>query len=345
MKLQKRLLYLDWVRGFAAIVMLQGHVFDSFTRADLRPGGAFLFSQLLGGMPPAIFLFLTGITFAFLMDGQERRGMPAGTRILASLRRSGYLFLIALLFRVQLWAFSSPRNPWTDIFRVDVLNCMGFAIAVMSAMAIFKTLERIRLCAILGIAIALAAPLVSQVNWSSAPWLLRDYLVPNKLFFGFFPWAAFVAFGMSAGSLLRTLREEQIPQAMQWIALAGIVLTFGANALSSVTYSVYAKSDFWLDNPCLIFIKLGVVLLILPFAYVWTRQPSAQGWSWVRQFGVTSLLVYWVHIELVYGRWLGALKELLTVEQTIFAAVCLILLMLGLSLLRTNFPNWRGWLA
>jgi len=345
MKLQKRLLYLDWVRGFAAIVMLQGHVFDSFTRTDLRPGGAFLFSQLLGGMPPAIFLFLTGITFAFLMDGQERRGQPAGTRVLASLRRSGYLFSIAFLFRIQLWAFSSPRNPWTDIFRVDILNCMGFAIALMSAMALFKTVERIRLCAILGIAIALAAPLVSQVDWSSAPWLLRDYLVPNKLFFGFFPWAAFVAFGMSAGSLLRAVGEERVQGTMQWIALGGIVLAFGGNALSTITYSVYAKSDFWLDNPCLIFIKLGVVLLIMAFAYVWTSRQSAQSWSWVTQFGVTSLLVYWIHIELVYGRWLGALKEVLTVEQTIFAAVCLILLMLGLSLLRTNFKHWRGWFA
>ena len=57
--------------------------------------------------------------------------------------------------------------------------------------------------------------------------------------------------------------------------------------------------------------------------------------SWVRQFGTTSLLVYWVHIELVYGRWLWFLKGNLTEAQTGLAAVLVILLMLGISTART----------
>ena len=72
-----RLQYLDWVRGFGALIMLQGHVFDSFLKNDYRPGGAYLLSQFVGGMPPAIFLFLTGVTLAFLMDSTERKGLPA----------------------------------------------------------------------------------------------------------------------------------------------------------------------------------------------------------------------------------------------------------------------------
>ncbi len=339
-----RLLYLDWVRGLAAIVMLQGHVFDSFLKADLRTGGPFLFSQFLGGMPPAIFLFLTGVTLAFLMDGQERKGVSPGRRVWISLRRAAYLFAIAFLFRIQLWAFSEPRNPWTDILKVDILNGMGFGIAMMSIMALFRTDERIRLCAILGIGTAFAGPLVSQIDWSPAAPLLRDYLAPSRVSFGFFPWAAFLAFGMSAGSLLRKLREDEVPHAMQWMALGGLIVAFGGYAISNMTYSVYPNSDFWLDSPCLILMKFGVILILLPFAYLWTRQwgteSSTQNRSWVRQFGVTSLLVYWVHIELVYGRWFGFLKQALTVEQTLFAAFCVILLMLGLALLRTNLNGW-----
>ncbi|HVW85991.1 MAG TPA: hypothetical protein VHB50_14985, partial [Bryobacteraceae bacterium] len=88
----QRLLYLDWLRGIAAITMLQGHVFHSFLRDDLRNGGPYLMSQFAGGMPPAVFLFLLGVTFAFLMDSQERKGVSAGGRFVAALRRSGYLF-------------------------------------------------------------------------------------------------------------------------------------------------------------------------------------------------------------------------------------------------------------
>jgi len=36
-----RLAFLDWTRGMAAIIMLQGHVFHSFARTDLREGGAY----------------------------------------------------------------------------------------------------------------------------------------------------------------------------------------------------------------------------------------------------------------------------------------------------------------
>jgi uncharacterized membrane protein len=335
-----RLQYLDWVRGIAAIIMLQGHVFNSFTRVDLRNSGPYVFSQFVGGMPPAMFLFLTGVTLAFLMDSGERKQLPGGERIFAALKRAGYLLGVAFLFRIQLWAFSSPRN-FSDIFRVDILNCMGFAIALASPMAIFRTVERIRLCAILGIAIAAASPLVSQVDWSFTPELVKNYLVPSNQFFGFFPWAAFLFFGVSFGSLHRVLKREDIPQAMQWFALGGLVIATGAYTISNTSISIYSKSDFWVDGPALILIKTGVVLIAIAFAYLWSLQSSAQSWSWVRQFGVTSLLVYWVHIELVYGRWLGVMKEELTIGQTVIAAAAVTIAMLLLSVAKTTFPLWR----
>src|SRR3954447_9812835 len=163
-----RLQYLDWVRGLGAIIMLQGHVFDSFLKNDHRQGSAYLLSQFVGGMPPALFLFLTGVTLAFLMDSTERKGMAPRERMFQALRRSGYLFFLAFAFRLQLWIFGLPA-PWEGLFKVDVLNCMGLSIALLSVMALFKTAERIRLCAVLGLAIALASPLISGLDWSGVP--------------------------------------------------------------------------------------------------------------------------------------------------------------------------------
>src|SRR5450432_2249386 len=153
-----RLEYLDWVRGLGAAVMLQGHVFQSYLKPELKESGPYLLSQFLGGMPPALFLFLTGVTLAFLMDSTERKGVAPVERVTTSLRRAGYLFGLAFAFRFQLWIFGMPA-PWQDLFRVDVLNCMGFSIAALSAMALFRTAERIRLCAVLGLAIAFGSPL------------------------------------------------------------------------------------------------------------------------------------------------------------------------------------------
>jgi uncharacterized membrane protein len=341
----RRLLYLDFVRGCAALIMLQGHVFHSFLKNDLRTGGAYVFSQFLGGMPPAIFLFLTGVTLAFLMDGRERQGLPAGARIWAATRRAGYLLGIAALFRVQLWLFGWPYSPWQELFKVDILNCMGFAVALMSFLAVFRTATRVRFCAILGLAITAAAPIVSQIDWASVPPVVAHYIAPDYNHFGFFPWAAYLVFGMSAGSLIRVLRDEDMDRTMQWSAILGGAMILASQYFGGLPYSIYTKSDYWLNSPAQILTKLGVILIVLPFAFLWTRYGASDGWSWIRQFGTTSLLVYWVHIELVYGRWLYFFKETLDVSETVCAAVAVIVLMLALSWLRTNSDRWRPWIA
>jgi len=333
-----RLQFLDWLRGFGAVIMLQGHSYHSFLRQDLRTSSTFILSDFLGGLPSAIFLFLTGITFAFLMDSRERQGDSAGARVRAALRRAGYILSLAFLFRLQLWAFAWPGSPWTDLLRVDVLNCMALALTVMSLMAVFRTAERVRHCAILGLAIAAASPLISQIDWSGVHPLVKDYIAPDYAAFGFFPWAAFVAFGVSAGSLIRILTHEQLERAMQWAAVAGCVLIGGSQRLSDLP-SLYGKSEFWLNSPFMILIKLGVILLLLAFAFLWNKH-APENWSWVRQLGVTSLLVYWAHIELIYGRWLGAWHSNLTIAQSTIAAAGMIVLMVLLSVARTNYRRW-----
>ena len=340
-----RLEYLDWVRGVAAIIMLQGHVFHALIRPDLRSSSAYVLSQFVGGMPPAIFLFLTGVTLAFLMHSKERQGLTGPQRAWAAFRRAGFLFSTAFLFRLQLWAFGLPSSPWTDLLKVDILNCMGLGIILLSPLAMFPAAERVRWAGMTGLAIAAASPLVTQWGgWAAVPAPLAAYFKPDYNFFSFFPWASFMAFGVAAGSLLRILKTEHIDRAMQWTALLGVGVIVSAYYFSNLPYSLYPKSDFWLDSPALALIKLGVILLMVPFAFVWTTYAARPGWSWVRQFGTTSLLVYWVHIELVYGRWLGFWKEGLDVAQTAVAAVGMILLMLAISVAKTHKDHWTNWL-
>ena len=92
----------------------------------------------------------------------------------------------------------------------------------------------------------------------------------------------------------------------------------------------------------MILIKLGVLLWILPFAFLWTRYAANTGWSPVRQLGTTSLLVYWVHIELVYGRWLGSWKEGLDNTQVVAVTAGVIALMLAISVVRTSGKKWSA---
>src|ERR1035438_1787753 len=104
---------------------------------------------------------------------------------------------------------------------------------------------------------------------------------------------------------------------MAWSAAGAAAAIAICHYCAAAPFSIYTKSDYWLDSPAQILTKLSVTLLLLSFAFAWTRYFAAEGWSWVRQFGTTSLLVYWVHIELVYGRWMWYFKDALNVPQTV----------------------------
>jgi len=331
-----RLAFIDWTRGLAAVVMLQGHTFHSFTRNDLRDQGAYVFSQFLGGLPPAIFLFLTGITFAFLMNSKEKQGADAWHRVLAALKRPRYLFILAFLFRIQLYVFGFPTSPAGELWRVDILNCMGMAMLIFAPMAVFSTKERIRLCTVLGLVVAALAPFVSMIDGRGVPWILRAYFFPSLSSFGFFPWAAFLAFGMVAGSVIRTVKREEMSKTMLWAMVIGLGLVMAAQYFSNLPYSVYPKSDFWLNSPGLIMIKLGSVLIVLAAAFLWMNVGAAPRWSLFQQLGTTSLLVYWVHIEVVYGRWFGIWKEGLTVRQVLAFTTVLLAFLTALSVFKTR---------
>jgi uncharacterized membrane protein len=333
-----RLAFLDWTRGLAAVVMLHGHVYHSFTRPDLRDLGPYVMSQFVGGVAPATFLFLTGITFAFLMESRERKGLLLYERWMSAVKRAGYLFLLAALFRLQLFVFALPQGSWQDLLKVDILNAMGFAMLMFSPLALIDTERRAKYSVLLGLAIAFLAPVVSNTDWSWCPPWLSAYWVPDYNYFSFFPWASFIAFGVGAGSLLRIAPTADRGKLLQWGAIIGVWLMLGARFAADLPYTMYSKSDYWLDSPWLVFAKLAGILLVLAVAYLWAevRKP---GWSWLEQFGTTSLLVYWVHIELVYGRWFGFWKDALSTPQVIACAVAVILLMLGLSVLRTRWKS------
>lgn len=338
-KTMGRLAFIDWTRGLAALIMLQGHTFNSFTRTDLRGGGPYMLSQFAGGLPPAIFLLLTGITFSFLMDSQDRKGASAKARIWAAIKRARYLFILAFLFRIQMYVTGYPTSPASEILRVDILNCMGFAMLMFSPLALLTTLARVRVSAIIGGLIAGLAPFASMLSTSGIPSLLRAYVFPDYNYFGFFPWAAFLAFGLAIGSVLRLIRKEDMERTLLWIFGIGSGLGLFAYYLSNLPYSIYPKSEYWLNSPGLVVIKLAFVMCILALAYLWVHVGGSERWSLLRQFGTTSLLVYWVHVELVYGRWFGIWKEGLSVPQVLLYTVLLTALMTVLSVLWTRHKS------
>jgi succinate dehydrogenase hydrophobic anchor subunit len=79
--------------------------------------------------------------------------------------------------------------------------------------------------------------------------------------------------------------------------------------------SIYAVSSFWTSSPTWFAIRLGILMIALSVIYVceivlaaWKKQPAddsrllpATTIDPLARLGRSSLFVYWIHVELVYG--------------------------------------------
>jgi len=88
-----------------------------------------------------------------------------------------------------------------------------------------------------------------------------------------------------------------------------------------------------------------LLLAILSLAYAWCRWGAGQwGFSPLIQLGQTSLLVYWVHIEFVYGRLSIVPKHGAGIRTASLGLLVIFLGMLLLSIWRTNMRGRGAWI-
>jgi fucose 4-O-acetylase-like acetyltransferase len=86
--------------------------------------------------------------------------------------------------------------------------------------------------------------------------------------------------------------------------------------------------------------RCGILLLILFLTYAWCRWGFGQkGFSPITQLGQTSLLVYWIHIEFVYGRLSILPKGRCSVATATAGLLIIFVAMLALSIWRTRWKK------
>ena len=116
-----------------------------------------------------------------------------------------------------------------------------------------------------------------------------------------------------------------------------IFLSLWLDALPVHLYAVY---DYWHTSPNFFLARVGILLVIVCVVYAWCRWGAgAMGFSPLIQLGQTSLLVYWVHIEFVYGRFSILPKRAQTIPMATLGLLVIFVAMVLLSMARTR---WKG---
>jgi hypothetical protein len=146
-----------------------------------------------------------------------------------------------------------------------------------------------------------------------------------------------------AGGLIGVLLDRRSAGAARadtrlntWLGVGGAALAAAAYA-GSFLPTVYTRSDFWTSSPSFFLLRLGLLTMAIGLAFAWERRPWGGGWSWVQQLGRTSLFIYWVHVELVYGLISIPIHHKLTLGQSCVALVLFSGLMLYLSLAKDRY--------
>lgn len=350
-----RLGYIDWMRGLAILIMIEAHVLDAWTRPADRQGLPFGVSAILAGFAAPMFLFLAGVSVAFAASAGERRtGSMAGAA--ARVRRRGWeVFGLAYLFRFQAYVLN-PKAMLTGVLKVDILNIMGPSIVASAALWQFARTYARRLLILGGAALAvtLATPLVRTTGLidplpSFLQWYMRP--TPGRNNFTLFPWAGFVFAGAAVGVMLdraHALKAERPLHA--WMA-PGALLFAAACYAGSHLPSIYADSQFWTSSPMFFLLRAGIVTATLSAVYFWERRPRLLGerWPWgspMATFGRSSLFVYWVHVELVYGIFTEPLHRSLAFPDAVAAFAAFSAFMFLLVLLKNALAvRWKQWRA
>ncbi len=392
------------MRGLACVLMFQTHCYDSWLGGEARNGDFLRWSQRLGTLPAPLFLFLAGISFALVTTKLMRKGQNPGQITRTMARHGAEIFAFGLLFRLQEYLIAWGWAPWTDLFRVDILNVIGLSMIFMALLCglVLATVSRgpqqsnlepaqrsteapvfplvSASVAITTLIALLTPPLYTTWRPTWLPWEVESYIdgchnlgAPQHWLFCIFPWTAFAFAGLAAGFILFGGRARErtalILTAFAGIGAAAILLAYALDHSSIQIFSVY---DYWHTSPNFLMMRVGMLLMICLLAYAWTTwalpslsfagsrssasapssdTPWAVRFSPLIQLGKTSLLVYWVHIEFVYGRFSLLPKRAVGIATATRGLIEIFLFMLILSIARTRL-DWKkidwsriGWRA
>jgi uncharacterized membrane protein len=355
------------MRGLACVLMFQTHCYDAWLSPSARQSKFFMYSQLGGTFPAPLFLFLAGISFALVTEKLWQKNLPPAQIALSTIRRGAEIFGFGLLFRLQEYLIAWGWAPLSDLLRVDVLNTIGLSMMLMGVLCWLTLVlfmhrgTRTRLALVLASAgTALLIALITPPLWTTwrpdwLPWPVESYIngvhnlgTPQAWLFPIFPWAAFAFAGLATGFILQSpWARQRETLAFFLLGGAGLVFVEVSRWLDAQPHQLYAVSDYWHTSPNFFLIRVGMLLVILTASYAWChwviekwivrkRLAGQLGFSPLIQLGQASLLVYWLHIEFVYGRVSILPKHVESIRTASLGLLTIFLAMLLLAFLRTQ---------
>lgn len=350
-----RLEVVDWVRGAAVVLMIQTHLYDAWVSPAGKLTAAYGWTRFMGGIPSRLFLMLVGVSIALRFEHQLAKGVREWRALVRPVQRRGLEIVgLAYLFRLQEYILGHMGQAihdlpayWRDLLRVDVLNCIGATMLVVPMIAAPRNGRPSYMLALLGMLVFVSlGPVLGPAHYPAfIPSWLSSYVGGQRpmAWFPLFPWAAWPLAGVIVGHLwVRGTGRYGQPLTFLATGLGGLGLIGIVSLIRKIDPHVirYPSDLVQQMGPGSFFYRLGMNGILAAFGWLAVAVVGRR-FSIMRQLGRTSLLVYWIHVDLCYGliaHKLG-LYGRLSMTQASIGLAAMIALMLGVSLAKTRWSK------
>jgi uncharacterized membrane protein len=344
--------FVDLLRGFALVMMIETHVVNAYYPVAHRRGSSlFFWLSFVNGLVAPGFLFASGFSLVLQANSQWNSWIHFRKPFWRQMRRLGFICLVAYYSHLQGFRLSRYLRNWGDVrmwdrtLQIDVLQCIVISLLVLHLLICVLRKKALLPwgAGLLAIGVALTTPLVWSHNFrGQVPLSIALALNPHGVsLFPIFPWICFVLAGAVAGCIfLKSAESGKILQFMRGAACLALGMITAGLLLRGVPFTLPGYVNFYTTSPLYIMIRIGCILLICALLYIWETTGK-----WVPRpiqlAGQESLLVYGVHLWIIFallrGKHLGPILGL----QSGYLGCCL----LSATIAAIMLPLARFWHA
>lgn len=359
----KRIEFVDLLRGWAVIVMIETHVVNATLAAQAMESDVFQWVKFINGLVAPSFLFASGLAYAITTHRKVNEYLALGKPLAKQLSRLLLILLVGYMLHLPEFSYTKlakgiTEKQWLVFLQADVLQCIAATLLLLQLLLlILRSETRLYACAgVLALGMLFGAPLMWEKEFlGTVPAPFAAYL--NGLhysLFPLFPWSVFLLAGAVTGHLYNEARrnvsdERKFIKRVLYCGIGLILFSFLLHPFMEHLYSTY---DHWRYGPPFVLLRIGIVMVLLAGMFHFERRIGVSKDSVVTLVGRESLLVYTVHLLLIYGdfgkfNFRNEVNHTYGAGEAVIASIALLLLMYAFafawSKIKRESPKLKMW--
>jgi uncharacterized membrane protein len=363
-RVKNRLVFVDLLRGWATIVMIEVHVFNAFLISGFKETEWFGLLNYVNGLVAPGFLFVAGFVFVIVSDRKLEEFRTYGKAFWKQISRIGLIWVVGYALHLPFFSltrtmYESSAAQWLSFSQSDILHCIAVGmLAIFLGRIIIKSDKTYQWFLIgLGSAAVAIAPLIWDIDfYSRIPALLAGYLDgKSHSLFPLFPWMGFLMFGgvtAFAFKNARGLGKEK--EYFIRLSLVGAGLLILGSLLVELPSQLSGVSVAARANPLFFASRLGIIFLLLTACWLYADRRKTER-SFVLDVSKESLLVYTLHLVVIYSEYWngksldhwygGTLSVVQCIVATLGLTVAMIIIAKAWSWLKQTSMPWARYIS